>query len=776
MSRRDPDQFAGVFDAIDAGLIVLGSDGRVRAWNEWMTITSGIAADMARDRLIDEIFPQVSSTRFVTAVSEALHYGVSSVVSSSLHRALLPLQTRTGRRLVHNVTIRPLPGEPPRCLIQVTDVTMATERDKVLRERQNARYNAVVDSAPDPIVTVDAEGVIQLANPAAADELGYSSGELVGRSIRMIFGDRDAWAPAWAKLLSGTRLNPPIELMARRKDGSASFVEVSAARWRSESRLFVTAILRDVNERRAAEAALRDLNQTLERRVAERTADRDRMWRLSNDVMVVARPDGTISSTNPAWKDLLGWDEEALLGAPLREFVIPEDRPELDSVLDQMLRSRTSRLFEFGMRTRDSGTRLIAWNAVSVNGLVQAVGRDMTVERAAQTALLKAEEALRQSFKMEALGQLTGGIAHDFNNLLTGVIGALDLLKLRIADRRFDSIERLADTAINSADRAAALTQRLMAFARRKPLDPHTVDVNHLIRDMEDLLRRSVTERVTLDISLSERIWPALVDANQLENALLNLAINGRDAMPDGGRLVIETAIASLKRGEGQDGIDFEPGDYTIISVSDTGVGMAPDILARVFDPFFTTKPIGQGTGLGLSMIYGFVKQSRGQIRIDSEPGKGTTVKLYLPRQQGAVAQPAGSAARSTPTHGAGETVLLVEDDPSIRLLITEVLDELGYASVEAADGEAALALLESNTRFDLMITDVGLPGMNGRQLANIVREHRPNLKVLFLTGYAEHAAPRSEFLAPGMEMMTKPFAIAELARKVRGMIEMECT
>src|SRR5207248_2267753 len=203
--------------------------------------------------------------------------------------------------------------------------------------------------------------------------------------------------------------------------------------------------------------------------------------------------------------------------------------------------------------------------------------------------------------------------------------------------------------------------------------------------------------------------------------------INGRDAMPDGGHLVIETAIASLKHDEGQGGIDFEPGDYTIISVADTGVGMAPDVLGRVFDPFFTTKPIGQGTGLGLSMIYGFVKQSRGQIRIDSEPGKGTTVKLYLPRQTGAVAQPAGTAARLTPTQGAGETVLLVEDDPSIRLLITEVLDELGYASIEAADGEAALALLESNTRFDLMITDVGLPGMNGRQLANIVREHRPN-------------------------------------------------
>ena len=439
-----------------------------------------------------------------------------------------------------------------------------------------------------------------------------------------------------------------------------------------------------------------------------------------------------------------------------------------------MLRSRAGRLFELGMRTRDGGTRLVAWNAVSVDGLVQAVGRDMTTERAARAALLKAEEALRQSHKMEALGQLTGGIAHDFNNLLSGVIGALDLLKLRIADRRYDSIERLADTAINSADRAAALTQRLLAFARRQPLDPHPVDVNHLIRGVEDLLRRSLGEQVSLEINLSERVWPALVDANQLENALLNLAINARDAMPDGGRLIIETAIASLEHGDGPVETDVQPGDYTTISVADTGVGMSRDIVARVFDPFFTTKPMGQGTGLGLSMIYGFVKQSGGQIRIDSEPGKGTTVKLYLPRQHGAVAQSAGRVSQLTPTPGAGETVLLVEDDPSIRLLITEVLHELGYASLEVADGRAARAFLESDTRFDLMITDVGLPDINGRQLADIAREHRPGLKILFLTGYAEHASGRSEFLAMGMEMMTKPFAIAELARKIRGMIEME--
>ena len=771
MSRPDPDPFSSVFDVIDAGLIVLDSDGCVRAWNEWMAAFSGIAAAAARNRSLEEIFPQVAGTRLATAVAEALQYGVSSVISASLHSVLLPLETHAGHPLIHNVTVRPLAGEPPRCLVQVTDITVAVEREKVLRRRQNARYDAVVNSAPDAIITMDAEGIIQLANPAAANELGYSPEELVQQPIARIFWNQDAWASLWAKLLSDIPLNRPVELMARRKDGTMSFVEASAARWRGESRSFVTAVLRNINERRATETALRQLNQTLESRVAERTADRDRMWRLSSDVMLVARPDGTISSTNPAWQDLLGWDEKTLIGAPLREFVVAGDAWRLEAVLDEMARSRSRRLFELGMRTREGGTRQVAWNAVSIDGVIQAVGRDMTVERETQSALLKAEEALRHSHKMEAIGHLTGGIAHDFNNLLSGIIGAMDLLKLRIANRQYEDIERLADTAINSADRAASLTHRLLAFSRRQPLDPRPIDINQLIRGMEDLLQRSLSEQVILEISLAERIWPTLVDASQLENAILNLVINGRDAMPDGGRLFVQTAIARLEPGEGLDEDAVEPGDYTMISVADTGVGMSRDVLARVFDPFFTTKPIGQGTGLGLSMIYGFVRQSGGHIRIDSEPGKGTEAKLYLPRHD-AVPEPAGMPSDSAPAQGAGETILVVEDDPSVRLLIGEMLNQLGYASLEAGDGQAALKFLGSNAQIDLMISDVGLPGIDGRQLADAARVNRPDLKVLFLTGYARHAIARNEFLAPGMEMMTKPFAIADLARKLRQMLE----
>jgi signal transduction histidine kinase len=441
-------------------------------------------------------------------------------------------------------------------------------------------------------------------------------------------------------------------------------------------------------------------------------------------------------------------------------------------MLEEMTHSGTPRLVELQVCAQDGEIHQIAWSVVVVGDLVQAVGRDVTAEREAQAALLRAEDALRQSQKMEALGQLTGGIAHDFNNLLTGIIGSMDILKRRIAAGRYDDVERFMDAASTSANRAAALIHRLLAFARRQPLDPQPVDINLLIGGIEDLLRRSVGEQVRLKIALCGQAWLALTDANQLENALLNLVINARDAMPSGGKLTIETGNITLARPDRRGPDEIEPGDYTVVGVTDTGTGMTRETLAKVFDPFFTTKPIGQGTGLGLSMIYGFAKQSGGNVRIESEVGRGTTVRLYLPRHSGApVLLDAPTSDEELP-QGDGETVLLVEDDSSVRLLISEVLHELGYQSLEAADGQAALPVLASNVRLDLMITDVGLPGMNGRQLAEIARAHRPELKILFVTGYAERAMERGEFLAPGMEMVTKPFAQEALARKIGEMIQ----
>ncbi|SCX71849.1 His Kinase A (phospho-acceptor) domain-containing protein [Pseudomonas sp. NFACC32-1] len=390
-------------------------------------------------------------------------------------------------------------------------------------------------------------------------------------------------------------------------------------------------------------------------------------------------------------------------------------------------------------------------------------------ERTAQ--LRHNEEALRQSQKMEAVGQLTGGIAHDFNNMLTGIIGSLELLRRRLARGRTEDLDSLIDLGVTSANRAAGLTHRLLAFSRRQSLDPKAVQMNTLVLSMGELLQRSLNESIRLDMQLDNQLWIAEADPNQLESALLNLVLNARDAMPDGGKLVVKTYNQYLDTGFTDAYTNLEPGDYVVLSVQDTGCGMPEAVVSRAFDPFFTTKPIGQGTGLGLSMIYGFSKQSHGHVTIDSVVGQGTTVNLYLPRFKGEEVQEPKVDAQHTPHAQDGETVLIVEDDPAVRVLVSAVLSELGYTFLEAADANGAIPILQSDQRIDLLVSDVGLPGMNGRQLAEIGRQIRPDLRVLFITGYAEHAAVRGGFLDPGMQMITKPFTFDLLTAKVREMI-----
>nr|WP_301294634.1 response regulator [Pseudomonas sp. S3E17] len=390
-------------------------------------------------------------------------------------------------------------------------------------------------------------------------------------------------------------------------------------------------------------------------------------------------------------------------------------------------------------------------------------------ERTAQ--LRSNEEALRQSQKMEAVGQLTGGIAHDFNNMLTGIIGSLELLRRRVSRGKLDDLDSLIDLGVTSANRAAGLTHRLLAFSRRQSLDSKPVQINQLVTSMGELLQRSLNESIALDMRLDTQLWTAEADPNQLESALLNLALNARDAMPSGGRLVVETCNRHLDSVFTAAYGTLKPGDYVELSVSDTGCGIPESLMGRVFDPFFTTKPIGQGTGLGLSMIYGFARQSRGHVTLHSEVGKGTTVSLFLPRFVGEITPDVTVDPALLPIANSGETVLIVEDDPAVRVLVSQVLSELGYAFVEAGDANGALPIIESSQRIDLMISDVGLPGMNGRQLAEIGRQVRPDLKVLFITGYAEHAAVRGGFLDPGMQLITKPFTFDLLTAKVREMI-----
>ncbi|WP_443216282.1 ATP-binding protein [Pseudomonas sp. GM50] len=390
-------------------------------------------------------------------------------------------------------------------------------------------------------------------------------------------------------------------------------------------------------------------------------------------------------------------------------------------------------------------------------------------ERTAQ--LRHNEEVLRQSQKMEAVGQLTGGIAHDFNNMLTGIIGSLELLRRRLARGRTEDLDSLIDLGVTSANRAAGLTHRLLAFSRRQSLDSKPVQMNTLVVSMGELLQRSINESIHLEMQLDEQLWVAEADPNQLESALLNLVLNARDAMPDGGKLLVKTSNQHLDIGFTEAHSNLQPGDYIVLSVIDTGYGMPQSTINRAFDPFFTTKPIGQGTGLGLSMIYGFSKQSGGHVSIHSEVGKGTTVSLFLPRFSGELLQDTRVDTQHAPYARDGETVLIVEDDPAVRVLVSAVLSELGYAFVETGDADSAVPILDSGQRIDLLISDVGLPGMNGRQLAEIGRQYRPDLKVLFITGYAEHAAVRGGFLDPGMQMITKPFTFDLLTAKVREMI-----
>jgi PAS domain S-box-containing protein len=389
------------------------------------------------------------------------------------------------------------------------------------------------------------------------------------------------------------------------------------------------------------------------------------------------------------------------------------------------------------------------------------------VERTAD--LMQAEEKLRQSQKMEAVGQLTGGIAHDFNNLLAGISGSLELMSSRILQGRFNDVEKYIIAAQAATRRAAALTHRLLAFSRRQTLDPRPTDVNALVLGITEMIQRTVGPAIQLQTVGAPQLWATRVDAGQLENALLNLCINARDAMPQGGTITLETSNQWLDADVAA-AHDIPPGPYVSLAVTDTGTGMTPEVMSKAFDPFFTTKPIGQGTGLGLSMIYGFAKQSGGQVRAYSEVGKGSTLCIFLPRYNGeAVTEENQACDPQSPACAASETVLVVDDEPTVRMLLMDVLADQGYTVMEAADSVAGLKLLRSDVHIDLLITDVGLPGgMNGRQMADAGREVRPDLKTLFITGYAENAALGNGDLGTGMWVLTKPFAVDALTSRVR--------
>ncbi|MDO9412615.1 MAG: PAS domain S-box protein [Pseudolabrys sp.] len=636
-----------VFDTVDIGLVVLDSDIRVVAWNDWMARVTGRPSKDVIGKTLHEVFPDLQSPRLITAIDDSFAAGSSSVLTHTLNK-LFSLSDGHGELLLHNIVVRPVVSNAQVfCLLQVSDVTVAVTRERILRERQNARYHAIVDSAPDAIITINPDRTIQWANGAAEDVFGYGLSELLGQKIDLLLDKDSALLSYLADDAVFPETDRAIGVTGKYKDGESGSFEVSLGHWTADQRDFVTTIWRDVSERVASDRALREardalekINQDLETRVEERTREN-----------------------------------------------------------------------EVAMRQ------------------------------------------LHESQKMESIGQLTGGIAHDFNNLLAIILGSLGLLKKAVPDDA--RVARLLDRAIQGAERGATLTTRLLAFARRQELKVTVVSLQRLMPEMLDFVRHSVGPNISINVDVAPEVASVEVDANQLELALINLAVNARDAMPDGGSLTIACHNETNGKAHG-----MLRDDYVCVTVTDTGEGMSEATLARAQEPFYTTKGIGKGTGLGLSMVHGFTAQSGGMMRIKSAPGKGTTVTLWLPRASERDAAEVKVVEAPPTVTSSGLRVLLVDDDILVSMGAADMLLDLGHIVTEAKSGMEALQILDADSSFDVVITDYAMPQMNGLDLAHKVQERLPKMPIIMATGYAELPSGKAfEF-----ERLSKPYSQHDLS------------
>ncbi len=806
-----------LFEKLQEGLfiadMVRDPQGRVVDWrfvemNEAWESGSGLKRAESRGRTVREVIPGIEPV-WIESFGRVADTGIPASFSQAVNV------------LKRSYDVRAFPVDSNRIAVLFVEVSD--------RERANARRVALLELSdtirelqePDDIAYATAE---VLARTLGVSRAGYGEVDTARETITIA---RDWNAPgidSIAGVLQFRDYGSYIENLKRgetavvanayedprtrdmadalREISAVSFVNMPvsehgglvallylnhavAREWSAEELAFIRDAAertRQAVERRRAERNLRALAASLEDTVETRTRERDRVWRrlraiFETSVQLQGLLDlsGTIVDANATSLEVIGATLDDVVGRPFWEapwFTATPGMPErVRAAVEAAAAGRHERMeasinLPSGKRFYDFSIRPICDPDGGVVFIVpEAV--DITQRR-------HAEEQLRQAQKMEAVGQLTGGLAHDFNNLLTGIGGSLEMLQTRVAQGKVGTIDRYLGAALGACKRAAALTHRLLAFSRRQTLDPKSTDVNRLVADMAEMIRRTVGPTVQVEVVGAGGLWPTLIDPSQLENSLLNLCINARDAMPNGGRITIETGNVWLdERAAGER--DLAPGQYVSLCVTDTGTGMTPEVMSRAFDPFFTTKPLGQGTGLGLSMVYGFARQSGGHVRIYTELGQGTTMCLYLPRNRTApessdAQQPVAPDAVS---QGAGEVVLVVDDEPTIRMLVTEVLEDFGYASIEAADGPAGLKVLQSTTKIDLLITDVGLPGgINGRQVADAARSLRPDLKVLFITGYAENAVVGNGHLDPGMQVLTKPFAMETLAKRIKSMVK----
>ncbi len=745
-------------------------------------------------KTVREAFPELESQGFFELLDRVYETG-ERFVADHIPIRLEGLDGAPGERILDFI-YEPILDESGRVtgiFVEGHDATEAHRAQTELRESEE-RNRRIVEGVKDhSIFTVDADNRVVDWTPGAEAVFGWSAEEMKGQTAAILFTPEDREAGVPEREIATARAEGCAN-DARwhiRRDGSYFFANGSV-RPLHDSKGIITGfikIARDETERRAAEAALRETEQRY-RLAAKATNDAIWDWNLATNRV----------DWNEAMTVLFGHAEDDVepTGDWWTEHIHPDDRDRVQSAIHTVIDGSGDQwameyrfcradgtfatVFDRGHVFRDRQGRAVRMIGAMLDlterkrteELLRDLNETLESRVAERTAeLMAVQDALRQAQKMEAVGQLTGGLAHDFNNLLTGISGSLEMMQMRISQGRTADVERYVTAAQGAAKRAAALTHRLLAFSRRQTLAPEPTDVKQLVRGMEELIQRTVGPAIEIETVNAAGLWPSLIDPSQLENAVLNLCINARDAMPEGGKITIETANRWMdQRTAEQRGL--EPGQYISLCVSDNGTGMTPDVIAKAFDPFYTTKPIGMGTGLGLSMIYGFAKQSGGSVAIYSEVGEGTMVCIYLPRHHGAAATGSVEATlEELPSAAAGEMVLVVDDEPTVRMLVAEVLTNLGYAPVEAEDGPTALKILSSDLRIDLLVTDVGLPrGMNGRQVADAARSMRPELKVLFITGYAENAVLSHGHLEPGMHVLTKPFTIEGLATRIRQLIE----
>ncbi|HEY7843791.1 MAG TPA: PAS domain S-box protein [Bradyrhizobium sp.] len=648
--------------------------------------------------------------------------------------------------LIDNVALQ---AQMSRLLRAMRREAAFTRDQHKVRERL---FSAVVESSNDAIITMALDGTVTGWNRAAERLFGYGADEAVGEHISLIVPPhrRDEID----MILDHIRRGEPVEnfeTVRVHQDGRNVDVALTVSPLRSAAGDIVGAskIARDMTESKRTQTAL-----------TRESEERQRIFETSQDLILVTDSFGHFVQVSPSVENILGYRTEAMIGHSAVDFIHPDD---LESTRQEMRAARRGlqvRSFEARYPHRDGHIVTLNWMGSWSEPVRRHffIGRDLTEKHAA-------EAHMRQAQKMDAVGQLTGGVAHDFNNILTVITGTIGILADAVADHpELVSIAKLIDDA---AERGAQLTKHLLAFARKQPLQPVEVDVNSLILEAGKLLHPTLGEQIEISPKLAHDAWSAMVDPSQLTTAVLNLALNARDAMPRGGKLTLETGNIHLDEDYSRINTDVAPGDYVMVAVSDTGTGIPADLLEKVFDPFFTTKEVGKGTGLGLSMVFGFVKQSGGHIKIYSEEGHGTTVKLYLPRSTGQ--GHAAMAQLATQVEGGDETILVVEDDALVRKYVMAQVASLGYATLEAANAAEALKIIENGAEVDLLFTDVIMPGaMNGRQLVDEALRRRPLLKTLFTSGYTENAILHHGRLDEGVLLLAKPYRKPELARMIR--------